>query len=461
MSSRVGLRILLAVVAAGILPSCGNINDDLDVIPFTYRVSVSSTGGQGDRQSGEAAVSGNGRYVVFTSFATNLVLPPLFPNTSQIYRRDLLLGITEQVSVGPGNVSGDDSSSRPAISFDGRYVAFGSFATNLMAVTQINPFQVYVRDMNAAPGSGIQVVSQDALGNSGDDVSAGPSISADGRYVAFESMATIFGDTHTSGVNKIYRRDMNGTSIIPISVTPTGGDPTSQPNPPPPAPPTQFGSVTASISADGSVIAYASDCTNILPGDTNMKVNVFVATVGTGGAITTKLASHNSAGVTGTDTSASPSISADGLTVAFQSKATDLIPTNLNSGFFDIYVYSMADGSVALVSVNSQGIQPAQATSLHPSLSSDGRFVAFESTASNLVVGDTNLTDDIFIRDRSSGTTIRVSVDTGGNQAGPSQPSQSPSISADGKVAAFKSLAAFVNDDTNGVYDVYVRAPLQ
>jgi Tol biopolymer transport system component len=457
MSSRIWLRIFLAVLGAGVLPSCGNINNHLDVIPLTFRVSVGSAGSQGDRPSGEAAVSGNGRYVAFTSFATSLVLPNL-PTVSQVYRRDLVLGITEQVSVGPGNVSGNDVSSRASISFDGRYVAFGSFATNLMAVAEPNPGQVYVRDMNAPPGSGIQRASQDPLGNSGDDVSAGPSISLDGRFIAFESYATIFGDTHTSGVSKIYRRDMNGTEIIPISVTPTGGDPTSPPSPPNPPP---IGSVTASISADGSVVAYASDCTNIVPGDANLKEDVFVATVGALGAITTKLVSHNAGGTSGSDASASPSISADGLWVAFHSRAVDLIPADLNNGFFDVYVYSMADGSVTLVSVNSQGLQPAQASSLHPSLSSDGRFVAFESTASNLVVGDSNLTDDVFIRDRSAGTTIRVSVDTAGNQAGPSQPSQFPSLSADGKVVAYSTLAAFVNDDTNGVVDVYVRSPLR
>jgi Tol biopolymer transport system component len=455
MSSRIGLRIVLAVLGAGVLPSCGNINSHLEVIPLTFRVSVGSTGSQADRPSGEAAVSGDGRYVAFTSFATSLVLPNL-PTVSQVYRRDLVLGITEQVSVGPGNVSGNDNSSRPSISFDGRYVAFGSFATNLMAIAEPNPGQVYVRDMTAPPGSGIQRASQDPLGNSGDDVSAGPSISSDGRFIAFESMATIFGDTHTSGVPKIYRRDMNGTGIIPISVTPTGGDPTS----PPPAA-TAIGSVTASISADGSVVAYASDCTNIVAGDANLKEDVFVATVGALGAITTKLVSHNAGGTSGSDASASPAVSADGLWVAFHSKAVDLIPADLNNGFFDVYVYSMADGSVTLVSVNSQGLQPVLASSLHPSLSSDGRFVAFESTASNLVVGDSNLTDDVFIRDRSAGTTIRVSVDTAGNQAGPSQPSQFPSLSADGKVVAFSTLAAFVNDDTNGIVDVYVRSPLR
>lgn len=454
MSSKVLLRVVWGVAAAGLLPACGNVNRGHPTLTFTERVSVGPGGIQGNGAVIDARISADGRYVVFSTNATNLGYPVLPSGASQVFRRDLLLGVTQQVSVGPGPVSGDDNSSRASITADGRFVAFQSFATNLTSTAQANP-QVYLRDMDQPDGSGITIVSQDPLGNPGNDFSESPSITPDAHYVAFDSNATNFGDVRTSGVPRIYRRDLTGTGIIPVSVTPTGGDPLASTTV---AMPT--GSVTASISDDGSVIAYASDCTNIVSNDTNKLSDVFVAKVGVGGAITTQLASVKFGGGSAGGRSISPSLSGDGLWVAFQSQAPDLLAVPPTPGFDSIYVFSVASGTVELDSVNSQGIAAEGADSRNPSLSADGRYMAFESTASNLVPGDTNGADDIFLHDRLLGTTIRVSLDTGGNQAGLGGNSSFPVLSSSGSGVVFLSAAAFENDDTNGLLDAYFRGPL-
>ena len=451
MSSNRCARLLLALAVAGLLPACGNVNDGHPPVPFTVRASVSTSGVQANANCEGAVLSGNGRFLVFTTVATNLVQPGP-ADFKQVYRRDLVTGVTEEVSVTTTLVPGNDESSRPSISFDGRFVAFQSFATNLLGTPQLVP-QVYVRDMDSPAAVATKLVSQDTGGTPGDDASSGPSISADGRFIAFESLATNFGDNHVSGVFKIYRKDMITGEVTPISVTPSGDDPAAG---------TDLGSVTPSISADGLVIAYSSDCIDVLPGDADDKYDVFVATVGVAGAITTVLASRNTSGGFPDFGSFNPSVSGDGRFVAFDSAATDLIPLDANDVFLDVYVFSVDGGTVTLVSKNSEGIQAqGLADSSHPSISSDGRFIAFDSVASNLVPGDTNLSSDIFIHDTVTGVTQRVSLDTSGNQAGISQNSTIPTISANGNAVAFTSGAPFVKDDTNGLLDVYARFPLR
>lgn len=449
MSFKLALRLALAGLIAGVVPACGNINDGHPAVPFTSRASVSTLGAQSDQPCGNASISGNGRFVVFSSAGSTLDQAGP-PNIRQVFRRNLMTGVMEMVSVDPTLTPGDDESFHPVVSFDGRYVAFESFATNLLAAPQ-GPGHVYVRDMNAPALTATALVSQNQIGDPGDDASSTPSISNDGQFIAFSSLATNFGDSHSSGLAKIYRRDMLSGEVIPVSVTPLGDDPSGGAD----------GSITPSISADGSVIAFASDCVDVVAGDSNNKKDVFVAVVDTGVVISTVLASPKLGGGFANGDSDAPAMSADGLFVAFQSDATNLIPTDAN-GTSDVFLYSMAAGSLELISVNSQGVQAELiSNNLNPSVSGDGRFVAFDSVASNLIGGDTNVTTDVFVRDTFLGTTVRVSVDTAGNQSGITMPSSLPSLSADGKAVAFVSMASFVKDDSNGLLDVYVRAPLR
>ncbi len=194
-------------------------------------------------------------------------------------------------------------------------------------------------------------------------------------------------------------------------------------------------SVDTSISADGRFVVFQSDATNLVAGDTNGASDVFVHDRQTG---TTTRVSVDSAGHEATGlypASGDPAISADGRFVAFDSNATNLVAGDTNSAY-DIFVHDRQTGTTTRVSVDSAG---NQANGYDPSLSADGRFVAFTSGASNLVAGDTNGASDVFVHDRQTGTTTRVSVDSAGWQA--YSFSHLPSISADGRFVAFASNA--------------------
>jgi len=451
MSSKLR-RVLLAVVIAGVLPACGNINDGHPPVPFTVLASVHTDGTLANQDSGQPVLSGDGRYLVFTSASDKLVDND-DNGAFDVFRRDLKTGVTELVSVGDGGVPADGDSFRPSVSFDGRWIAFESGATNLTSVAP-GFQQVYLRDMNAPAGSGIVMVSEAAPGTPGNGISQHASISADGRYVAFSSKAVNFGDAPANAVPIIYRRDMNGSTILRVSENFSHGEPT------PPALPTKKGSVTPSISADGSRVAYTSDCTDIVTPDGNNKNDVFVAKIGT--PIETVMASPSFFGGGGFGNSESPAISGDGLFVAFHSTANDLIDPDTNDSASDVFLFDVENQIVQIVSVNAAGFQGTVVEeSFNPSISFDGQLVAFDSGASNMVAGDTNQASDIFIKDMRTGMVTRVSVDTSGQQGAPNLNSYTPSLSSDGRSVAFVTEAAFVNADANGLPDIYVRSPLR
>ena len=199
-------------------------------------------------------------------------------------------------------------------------------------------------------------------------------------------------------------------------------------------------------------MAFESDATNLVPGDTNARRDIFVHDRLTG---STTRVSVSSLGVEGNNTSQSAAISAGGGVVAFNSFATNLVPADANGGRPDVFLHDMSTGTTELASVSSMGEQ-GDGSSFSPSLSADGRFVAFGSLAQNLVGGDTNADVDVFVRDRANGTTERVSLSTAGAEG--NGRSELPSISADGTKVAFQSFAStLVQNDTNGVEDVFLN----
>ena len=222
-------------------------------------------------------------------------------------------------------------------------------------------------------------------------------------------------------------------------------------------------SYSPSISADGRYVAFESISPDLVAGDTNVKVDIFVHDLQTG---TTTRVSVDSAGTEGDNESNSPSISADGRYVAFESFATDLVAGDTN-GLFDIFVHDRdVDGngtydepgpvgvSTVRVSVASGGVEVYD-PSYSPSISADGRYVAFESISPDLVAGDTNVKVDIFVHDRQTGATTRVSKDSAGVEGNGN--SNAPSMSADGKSVAFQSDADnLVAGDTLGFPDIFV-----
>ncbi len=333
-------------------------------------------------------------------------------------------------------------------------------------------------------------VSVESGGNQGGWGSYDPSISADGRYVAFES-AWLFAPA--SHAENIFVRDRRTGATELVSVASDG------------SPSNLYGdSYTPFISGDGRIVAFTSRATNFVPGDTNGVGDVFVRDRQTH---TTERVSIDSSGAQANGESYAYSISPDGRFVAFSSDATNLVPGDLG-GFYDVFLRDRRTSTTELVSVSSSGAQ-GNGHSYNSSVSADGRFVAFLSDASNLVQGDTNQFTDVFVRDRASGTTERVSVGMNGQtnwytswytpavtpdgryvafdwsvcdacsrdvyvrdrqvgttelvSASPSggwgnDESGGQSISDDGRYVAFGSLASnLVSGDTNGWGDVFVR----
>ena len=207
------------------------------------------------------------------------------------------------------------------------------------------------------------------------------------------------------------------------------------------------------ISADGRFIAFVSIASNMVPGDTNGLRDVFIRDRKCG---TTRRVSWGRGGAQSDGSSFDPAISADGRFVAFESEATNLVPGDTNDGR-DIFIRDRKAGTIRRVSVGPKGAQ-GDRDSENPDISADGRFVVFWSFATNLVPGDTNNLGDVFVRDRKAGTTRRVSVGPNGAQGSGDGEESEPAISADGRFVAFKSISAnLVPGDTNGRSDVFVR----
>src|SRR5882672_2313784 len=212
-----------------------------------------------------------------------------------------------------------------------------------------------------------------------------------------------------------------------------------------------YSSDSPSISADGRFVAFSSIATNLVPGDTSYFADVFLRDRVAG---TTERISVGAGGGEANAASETPRISADGRFVAFASDASNLVSGDTNANT-DIFVYDRIHGTLERVSLTAAGAE-ANSGSLAPSISADGRLVAFESYSTNLVPGDTNASRDVFVRDRLAGTTERVSVATGGAQGNGA--SQSASIAEVGRFVAFSSLATnLVPGDGNGATDVFVR----
>ncbi|MGH2537870.1 MAG: carboxypeptidase regulatory-like domain-containing protein, partial [Candidatus Promineifilaceae bacterium] len=207
----------------------------------------------------------------------------------------------------------------------------------------------------------------------------------------------------------------------------------------------------SSISADGRYVAFHSLASNLVGGDTNGAWDVFVHNRDT---VQTSRVSVASDGAQGNGYSYSPAISADGRYVAFVSLASNLVGGDTNDQP-DVFVHDRDTGQTSRASVASDGAQ-ANGASYYQSISADGRYVAFGSYASNLVGGDTNGIDDVYVHDRDTGQTSRASVASDGAQG--NDGSGDPSISADGRYVAFVSWASnLVSGDTNGYADVFVR----
>jgi Tol biopolymer transport system component len=406
----------------------------------TVRVSVSSSGEQGNLKSSVPSISADGRYVAFISHATNLVSGDT-NGEEDVFVNDRMAGTTERVSVSSTGEQGNLSSGAPSISADGRYIAFMGLANNLVSGDSNGGWDVFVRDRLAGSTERVSVSSS---GDQGTSSSYYPSISADGRYVAFQSYASNLISGDTNGDADIFVRDRQAGTTERVSIASNGKQGNQH-------------SYSPSISGDGRYVAFDSAANTLVMGDSGGWQDVFVRDRQAG---TTERVSLSSSGVQGNWDSFYPSISADGRYVAFGSYASNLISGDTN-GFTDVFVRDRPAGTTERVSVSSSEAQGNGNSDIEygPSISADGRYVAFTSYATNLVAGDTNGTDDVFVRDRQAGTTERVSVSSSWAQG--NLDSFGSSISADGRYVACMSYASnLVAGDTNGEIDVFVRSRL-
>jgi Tol biopolymer transport system component len=419
--------------------------------PSTIRASVSSAEVEGNGDSGGVtfgalAMSGNGRYVAFASEADNLV-PGDTNGVSDVFVRDLLTGTTRRVSVTSSGSQANDSSGYPSISPDGRYVAFASNASNLVPGDTNGFYDVFIRDLKT---NVTKRVSLGSSGNQGNEASLETSVSANGRYVVFKSDANNLVPNDNNGVTDIFVRDITSGVTKRVSVNSSGVE-------------SDEWSQGAVISGNGRYIAFGSIANNLTADDDGAFISdVFIHDLVTGA---TQRISQSDPDASDNFCSffdafrgsGGPSISADGRYVAFQSFDCFMVVGD-NNDAQDIFVRDVKTGTTRRASVNSNEIEgngDIFTASYSAAISGNGRFVAFASASNNLAPGDNNSKDDVFIRDLQLGTTRRVSVATSGTES--NDDSGSPSVSNGGRVA-FNSVADnLVPGDSNGFKDVFVR----
>jgi Tol biopolymer transport system component len=378
------------------------------------RVSVSSAGAEANDFNGHAAVSGNGRFVGFLSKAFNLV-PGDTNQKEDVFVHDRVTGATERVSLTPAGGQFPDLSGKPSLSDDGSLVAFmGRLADD---------DDVWVRDRISGTTQPISPATP-LNGRCFD-----PMLSGDGRWVAFVN--------NNGESQQVYVYDRVLLSLELVSKA-TNGEPGNEP------------SYAPSISRNGRWVAFAANASNLVPNDSNEKIDVFLHDRQTGA--TTRV-SLSAGGNEGNDDSIDAAIAADGRWIAFSSKAENLVPGDDN-GKSDVFVVDTQTGAIQRVSVNPQGGEVDKESWL-PRLSADGSYVVFSSLSDDLVSGDSNGKEDVFRRDLVTGVTIRVSLGLGSTN--PNEFSTAPALANDAPVVAYTSKASnLVPSDDNDKEDVFV-----
>src|SRR6185369_10080087 len=504
---------------------------------ITRLVSVNRLGtASGNGPSSDPVITPDGRYVVFISAASDLVDGDA-NNITDVFIRDMQRGVTTLVSVGAQSVysNGVAYYDTAAVTPDGRFVAFSTSASNLVASMQNTYQEIYVRDLllgqtiwantNVTPaafslsynpllsddgrfvafwsdvvgkslmrrdlqsgaldiistnssGTGLEMtpdgrfiafaeatitrstnsawlwdaqtqtatlVSVNQLGQpSTNGVADSPSLSSDGRYVAFLSSGTDLVTNEVSGDLQVYVRDMQAGVTKLVSADANGRG---------------VGSVDTApiISANGNAVVFDSRSEGFVPDDLNNAYDVFASDTISGQIELISPGNSTAVGTTanGLSSVGANSISADGRYVVFESVATDLTPGVTNI-VFNVFMRDLLAGTNQLVSVNRFGTGGGAGNSYGPAISANGRYVMFFSAADDLVANDTNKVEDLFVRDLQTGTTQLVSVNTNGFSG--NRTSSAASISADGTRVAFQSAASdLVGGDNNVTDDIFVR----
>ena len=461
-----------------------------DVVTGTTRLVSGNdlATGSGNGASFDPVITPDGRYVAFASDASDLVGQDA-NNFPDIFVCDLQTGVTTLVSVGgrDGNTGMPHLSGAPAITPDGRYVAFTSTASNLVSSAYKTLHEVYVRDLV----SGHTICASTNVSAASRPYSLMPELSDDGRYVSFK--------TSTGSEFLIFRRDLQTGTLDVISTAAAGGawlsaDPFGPAMTPDgrfvafSAEPTNgIGSVwvwdavtqsatlaranlsgqpstngicdTPAISPDGRFVVFLSNGTDLVTNGVNGGFQVYLRDLQVG---RTKLVSADALGAgSGNLESSIPALTADGRFVLFESPSQGFVSGDANDAY-DVFLRNTVDETNELVSSIAPGMIALTANGASSisgdGVSADGRYVVFASTATDLAPGTTtNELKQIYLRDRQTGTTTLVSVNRFGTGAGDGYSSEA-SLSAAGRYVVFLSDAEdLVSNDTNRLTDVFVR----
>src|SRR5213594_948955 len=429
--------ITIAVLASTLAVSGVAGAFDAPTHPRTTRESVSSTGAPAVGTVLPGVISANGRYVVFTSTATNLV----GVSGANVYRHDRTAGTTVLVTVAKTGLASVAGGFAPTVSTDGRFVAFASAGNDLVDGDTNGTVDVFLRDMVAGTTTMVSATQTGAPGDlsSGLTSSSGAhEISDDGRYVAFTSNATNLVPTPNNGKQQVYVKDMLTGVVTRASVDASnaaGNDTSSAP----------------ALSGNGRLVAFVSQAANFSLVSSSHTGQLFVRDLETA---TTTLESVTTLGAPTLSRPASaPVLSFDGRYLAFESQA-QLEPRDRDIGTWDVFLRDRALHTTTLASLSANSV--AGADSRAPSISADGRWIGFQSLDDALVGGDVNHLVDVFLYDRTTEAVTLVSQNDAGEQT--NAPSTSASVSSDGRfVLLMTSASNLVTSPTSTGSQLYVR----
>lgn len=401
------------------------------------RASVDPTGGDANGASYGAVLSADGRWLAFTSSANDLVAGDLQPEVEDLVVRDLVAGVTGFAVFDVDGKQALGWSGSPTLSADGRWLLFTSAAENLVPNDANGCSDVFLRDR--VLGINERVTLTWDQGEPDRDCSSPypHGMSADQRRIVFSSSAKNLVPDKTTWWGDVFVRDRSLGTTVRVSTPWNGGEANSV-------------SYACSLSGDGRCVLFTSAATNLVPGDTNDCNDVFLRDLELGTLERVNL-THDGLQANAGAYSAWPS--GDARFVFFDSDASDLVPNDSN-GATDVFVRDRVLASTWRASVTALGGE-TDGYSWSPAITPDARFSAFTSSATNLAPGDTNAHDDVYLHDGLSGAVTRVSLGVGGGQA--EEFCDYATLSGDGRFIAFESTASnLVPNDHNRDRDVFV-----
>jgi hypothetical protein len=407
---------------------------------ITTRVSVNSAGtSSAIGPSTAIAITPDGRFVLFNSLASDL--SGIDNNGLQdVFVRDLQTNTTVLISISALGNSGNGSSAAHAITSDGRYVLFNSFASDLGGIDANGLEDVYIRDLHTNTTIRVSINAADT--NSGNGKSSAIRFTPDGRYVLFNSFASDLSGVDPNGTQDVFVRDMqtNTTTLVSVDETNVSANGFS---------------LGADITPDGRYVLFSSDASNIGGIDANGARDVYVRDLQS--SVTTRVSMNVHGNNSGAGPSTAVSITPDGNSVLFFSIADNLVTNGSNGNIQDVFVRNLQTNITRLVTVNAFG-NSGNAISTATSITPDGEYVLFSSFASDLGGIDPNGQNDVYLRNLSTNTTERLSINSAMTSSG-NGPSTAVAMTPDARSVLFISLASDIAGiDPNGQQDVFVSS---